>query len=340
MTSVCSSTTATPYGGEVAKPYWQTLVDTCQTLGFSGEGVVTDEADPVSVEQYLALFEKGVCQREGFGLNVGQSVTLRTYPILGMTLLVCQTLKQILEQIVRYESLNHDLGVSKLIIGEDESQYIWTPNSFYVPNSKSSLSFQLVVSVFAGIQTFSPWLLGEKAPVEIIGFMASKPENSQAYQDFFNVEILYNQAYNFICIKNEVLGMKLANADITSFSALTSHADSLLLSRETKKSIIWQLKKILPDALRHQSFRIEDLASQMNISTRTLQRKLKDAGTGFQSVLDEVRRHLAEFYLMENQLSMSEIAFIIGYQEQSSFNHAFKVWNGLSPTDYRNRKIE
>ena len=71
------------------------------------------------------------------------------------------------------------------------------------------------------------------------------------------------------------------------------------------------------------------------MSVRTLQRKLKESGQGYQALLDEVRKHLSELYLAEGKLSMSEVAFLIGYQEQSSFNHAFKGWNGMSPTIYK-----
>ena len=76
------------------------------------------------------------------------------------------------------------------------------------------------------------------------------------------------------------------------------------------------------------------------MSSRTLQRKLKESGCGYKQILDEVRQQLAEFYLTESSISMSEIAFLVGYQEQSSFNHAFKSWNGLSPSAYRDKNSQ
>lgn len=77
------------------------------------------------------------------------------------------------------------------------------------------------------------------------------------------------------------------------------------------------------------------VASQLNMSTRSLQRKLKELGQSYKTILDETRRSVAEMYLLDTALSINEIAFLIGYQEQSSFNHAFKSWNAVSPSRYR-----
>jgi len=337
MTATCSNTTVLPFSGEVALPYWQTLWGVAEQYGFDVASLEqTDQKikGAVSVDHYLALFTKGVVSCEAFGLKIGQSVTLGTFPVIGMTLLSCQNLKQALEQILRYEGLNHDLGISKLISGEGESQYVWTPNRFYLPNLSDQLSFQLALSIFASIQTFVPWLIRDELPIEELGFMVAKPSNVQVYRDFFHVDVKFGQKNNYIRVKNEVLDRSIIGGDVASFSALTSYADNLLLE-EAQNSIVWQLKSILPDALRRQAFRVEDLARFLAMSPRSLQRKLKDSGTRFQEVLDEVRKRLAEFYLAENQLSMSEIAFLVGYQEQSSFNHAFKSWNGATPLEYR-----
>ena len=205
MTATCSNTTVLPFSGEVALPYWQTLQGVAERCGL---GVVhSQQADhknkgAVSVDHYLALFSKGVASCEAFGLKIGQSVTLGSFPVIGMTLLSCHNLKQVLEQILRYEGLNHDLGISKLVSGEFESQYVWTPNRFYLPNLSGELSFQLALSIFASIQTFVPWLVRDELPIESLGFMVSKPSNAQIYRDFFHVDVKFGQKNNFISVKN------------------------------------------------------------------------------------------------------------------------------------------
>lgn len=344
MTAICYSTTVTSFHGEVALPYWQTLARVAEQEGITRENIEAilrrsaEHCSSISVKQYIDLMKLGVECCDDFGLRAGCAVTPGSYPVLGMTLLSCQSLKQVLEQVVRYESLNHDLGASSLEVGEKESYYRWTPSALYFPDQASVVSFHVVVSVFAGIRTFAPWLINQDIPVKRINFMAPEPKNARLLKTFFDSEIQYNQPDNSVVVNTDVLDWPVSNGDVASFDVLTSHADTLLNTRMNKRDIVWQLKSILSEALRKQTYRIEDVAGQLNMSTRTLQRKLKECGCNYQQVLDEVRKQLAEFYLAEADISMSEIAFLVGYLEQSSFNHAFKNWSGLSPTAYREQR--
>lgn len=127
----------------------------------------------------------------------------------------------------------------------------------------------------------------------------------------------------------------MANPDASSFYALTSYATALLQEKEQNRDIVQQLQAILPEALSCQEFRIEEVAMRLHISGRTLQRKLKEAGYNYQTVLDSSRQKIAERYLLDTELSLAEIAFLIGYREQSSFNHAFRGWKGITPSQFR-----
>jgi AraC-like DNA-binding protein len=71
------------------------------------------------------------------------------------------------------------------------------------------------------------------------------------------------------------------------------------------------------------------------MSVRSLQRNLKKFGTTFGSVLDETRKDLAEHYVSDLKEDLTEVAFKLGYSEQSSFSRAFKRWTGISPSAYR-----
>jgi AraC-like DNA-binding protein len=352
MTRSCSPTTNTPLQGHVALPYWKTLQKLAEEL-LTEEPAVKPELtntetnkmidhsglSSIPVEHYIGLLESGFEQYPDFGLRVGKSVTPGTYPVLGMTLLSCQNLLQVLEQVVRYECLNHDLGSSRLAHGPQESTYSWIPNDLIFPNNKSELCFQLVVSIFSGIHTFSPWLINRTIPFKQINFTCKEPANSNTYKHFFDTKIKFNQKTNSMVVDSQILDWPVLNGDTTAFEALKSYADKLLDSKSHNQDIIFQLKSILPEALRRQSFRIDELAKQLNMSPRTLQRKLKETGHSYKTLLDETRQRVAELYLADDTLSMNEIAFLVGYQEQSSFNHAFKSWNSISPSVYRHNKL-
>ncbi len=343
MTKPCSLATNTPLAGNVALPYWETLQKVAADLGVDSgltQDVVAKEItqtgiSSVPMDHYLNLLEKGLKRFPDFGLRVGRSVTPGTYPVLGMTLLSCQNLFQVLEQVVRYESLNHYLGTSHFEHGSGESTYSWVPNKLICLNNKSDLCFHLVMSVFAGIYTFSPWLINRSIPIKRIGFTCTEPDNAELYKHFFETKISYNQPVNSMVVDSDVLSLPVMNQDATAFYALTTYAKTLLESKEQSKDITYQLRSILPEALHRQAFRIEEVASQLNMSTRSLQRKLKESGHRYKTLLDDTRKRIAEMYLLDTTLSINEIAFLIGYQEQSSFNHAFKSWNAVSPSLYR-----
>src|SRR3712207_2118189 len=78
-----------------------------------------------------------------------------------------------------------------------------------------------------------------------------------------------------------------------------------------------------------------DVARELNMSTRTLQRRLADEGVQFQQLLEAVRHEMAKEYLRASSLPLNEIAFLLGYKEASSFHRAFHHWEGLSPGQWR-----
>lgn len=337
MTQNCSNTTASPNQGEVAHGYWNTLqLAFCEVSNLDTHDIekrqLSELSAPVSVVDYLSLFERGLELDSAFGLEVGKSVSLKTFPVLGMTLLSCSNLKQALEQILRYESLNHDLGSSELRTDAGISSYVWMPNLSYIPKNNPRVGFQLALSVFSGIKTFAPLLLQQMLPIKHINFVTSDTKIQSVLEGFFGCPVHFGKKVNSIEVASDVLERELAFADPSMFTALTKHAESLLIN--DKNSFAHRVKALFPDALNRQKFKIEDLARALNLSTRTIQRKLKEEGYTYQVLLDETRLQLAKVYLQENELSMNEIAFMVGYQEQSSFNHAFKNWTGQSPREF------
>ncbi|MEM9740777.1 MAG: helix-turn-helix transcriptional regulator, partial [Pseudomonadota bacterium] len=80
---------------------------------------------------------------------------------------------------------------------------------------------------------------------------------------------------------------------------------------------------------------VSDIASHLGMSARTLQRRLSHKGSSFQQLVDHARRHLAEQLLRDTNYSLSEVAFLTGFAEQSGFTRAFKRWAGQTPRSYR-----
>ena len=80
---------------------------------------------------------------------------------------------------------------------------------------------------------------------------------------------------------------------------------------------------------------IDYVAEKLGMSNRTLRRRLREEGSGFRELLDEIRYGLAKEYLANTRLPMDEIANLLGYTEPGNFSHAFRRWSGASPSAWR-----
>lgn len=99
-----------------------------------------------------------------------------------------------------------------------------------------------------------------------------------------------------------------------------------------------QIKRALAEALPGGSTSVEDMARRLNVSKRSLQRRLSEEGTSFQELLKETRFEMSEFYLKDSGLTVPEISYLLGFRDTSSFFRAFHGWTGTTPGDYRSNR--
>ena len=330
-------------GGRVTGAYLQPLLDVALARGVSlnalavAAGLPEHSLSPLpetlAAADYVNLLELGaqLAKDPHFGLHVGESVKLGTYTVYGLILLSCQNFGQVFQQTLRYEGLAHDLGRSDLLIVNDQAQYQW--HSHY-PNA----SRHLAESVFAGIRVFGNWLAGTNLPPAPISFTHQAPTDCSEHLRIFGTPVAFNGSMNSASFDAALLSWPVPNADIGMHAVLQRHAEGLLKAKmqaQGEHGIHAQVRTKIIANLTQDRVKLALIAQDLNLTQRTLQRKLSEAGTSFQQVLDQTRHELAKDYLSQRQLSLADIAFLLGYQEQSAFNHAFKGWFGISPGSYR-----
>ena len=132
---------------------------------------------------------------------------------------------------------------------------------------------------------------------------------------------------------NDTLAVPLLTADPKLVEALKPFCDRAASERSTAKGTLravveQEAERLLPHGKAH----IETVAKSLGLSERTLSRKLAGEGGTFGEVVDKLRRSLAAHYLKEPGFSLSQIAWLLGYEGSTSFNHAFKRWTGRSPS--------
>jgi AraC-like DNA-binding protein len=132
--------------------------------------------------------------------------------------------------------------------------------------------------------------------------------------------------------------MPRTGGDPDLFSVLDTHAKMLLDQRPgsaDRADIVARVRDAIESELRGGDPKLESIARRLAMSPRTLQRRLSDRGVLFNDVLDEMRFRAAKSYLAPGDIAGTEVAYLLGFAEPSSFNRAFKRWSGLTPTEYR-----
>jgi AraC-like DNA-binding protein len=161
-----------------------------------------------------------------------------------------------------------------------------------------------------------------------------RPPCDQAFQDFFRAPIEYAADAETLWFGREQIDMPLptANADLAMANdrILTEYLADL-----ERNSITLRTKAAVIERLPAGTVSTASIARALNMSPRTLQRRLRAEGTGYKELLDETRRELAAQYIRSSRYSINEITFLLGFSDVSNFSRAFKRWEGVSPSSFR-----
>jgi AraC-like DNA-binding protein len=128
------------------------------------------------------------------------------------------------------------------------------------------------------------------------------------------------------------------NSEIAA--ALTPQLEAELAQARASRAIRDQVKGIVKQQLAGRRPAIEEVARELRLSARTLQRRLAEDGASFQELIQEARRELARHYLLHSALELNETAFLLGYADAHSFFRAFHNWEGSSPGEWRARETQ
>ncbi|MBW7834188.1 MAG: AraC family transcriptional regulator ligand-binding domain-containing protein [Simplicispira suum] len=320
------------FPGRVVTPYAHTLIEQARAEGVPLEAAAAAEAD-MPVQQYLDVLARA-CDHAGpaFGWRLGQSVKPTTYGVNGILLLACATLGEALAQVLRFESLVHDLGRSEFALEGDHAVYAWRSDCTGHP-AASALS----ESVFSGILTCAQWLLGR--PVESFALEFTHPAHAQSAAYIAKTcpaQVRWGATANRAIFPAELLDWPLPQAQQGVLPLLQRHADELLQARHPRDAgIAAQVRQSISGRLGRGTVKLADVAQDLHLSTRTLQRRLADEGLAYQTLLDATRHELACHYLSGSALPIAEVGYLLGFQDAPAFTHAFKHWQGQGPGHYR-----
>lgn len=158
-----------------------------------------------------------------------------------------------------------------------------------------------------------------------------------AFYEFFRCEVRFDSDATLLVIDPET-----ADRPLPGFNAQLGHVleQQIIdyLARQDRQDLAGRTKSAIFELLPSGKVTIEDVAAKLALSVRTLRRKLQTRGTSFKELLTQTRRELGERYIHDNNLSLTEIAFLLGFSDSSSFSRAYRSWTGQSPSEFRSAR--
>ena len=183
---------------------------------------------------------------------------------------------------------------------------------------------------------FCGWLIGQHIDITSATCAGPKPAFIEGIRHFFPCPVSYDQPLNSVTFSSRHLEAELVRSeeDLKAFLKLAPYY-MVIEPQAATMSITHRIREILGNDFREELPSFEELTGLLNMSARTLRRRLEKEGTSYQRIKDNARRDAAISMLSRQGMTVSEVAELVGFSDPSAFHRSFKKWTGQSPGSYR-----
>ncbi|MCX5045641.1 AraC family transcriptional regulator [Aldersonia sp. NBC_00410] len=269
------------------------------------------------------------------GLQLGARYRVTTFGIFGFACVSSPTLWDAITLALRYLELSFTFCIPTV-----EQRPGETAGNLHDEGVPSDVRQFLVERDLTAMYVVMTDLLGDGLPLRRMEFKFDRPRYTDRFTEIFGVEPQFGRPANLFVFDPAELERPLPQSNSHTLSMCEAQCRDLVTRRRERTGIAHEVRDRLI-RVSGAPAGIEEVAHALNVSVRTLRRRLSDAGTSYRDLLDEVRQALAEEMLGTTPLSVSDVAVRLGYAEASSFIYAFKRWTGTTPAAFqRGRRAE
>ncbi len=262
------------------------------------------------------------------GLRLGASAQPHQYDVVFSAALHSATLGEALHKLARYKRL---VCPEQVVIdvsgGEAKIRFEWLL-------AETSPPPLLIDATFSG--TLALARRGTEQPVvpRRIELMRSARDEA-LFQQFFGCELRFGAPADLLVLDAVALAEPFVTYNSELQAVLVSGLEEQLSARAQEHSLTEDVRAALRHNMSGERPTLDKIAKVLGMSSRTLQRRLEDAGATYQNLLDEVRRESARRLLTKTDMDAEEVAFLLGFEEYNSFTRAFQAWEGVTPKQWR-----
>lgn len=270
------------------------------------------------------------------GLHMTENYSPGTLDILGYVVLSSRTVGEVLDRVSRYAPLLND---GMRIDVEREGKMAFCRCTFIegIDNYLLRLPDQAIDTVWAGMARELSRLTAKPLRATEVWFrhQVASTKDALEYTRVLNTPVKFGQPEDRFIMPASHLDEPILSANPLLLRTFEQHADAMLLRMEKQGSKSHQVAQVLAQRLKGAVPPLSEIARELAMSDRNLQRALRNDGTSFQKLLDEVRRDLAISHLANPDTSAGQVGFLLGFSEPSAFHRAFRRWTGQAPSSYR-----
>lgn len=263
------------------------------------------------------------------GLLLGQRGSPSSLGVAGFMLQSAATVGAALQALVDHLDL-HDRGATVAL--ESDRGVTLLSYAIHLPGVKARDQIHdLAMTVVCRIMRT---LCGQDwVPSEVL-LSRRPPPDAAPYRQFFAAQLRFNADHNAVVFASRWLERPLAGADPLLHRHLQQQANDI--QRGQRKDLADEVRRLLHASLPDQHD-AADIAGQLGLHQRSLNRRLREQDTSFRQQLEQVRYELAQQRLADSSMSHSAIAVSLGYSDTTAFSRAFKRWSGQTPSVWRSR---
>jgi AraC-like DNA-binding protein len=295
------------------------------------EQQLTDPDGRIALTAVARLFRAADTQIRdpAFGLRVGAETSVREWGLVGYAVAYSATLGSALNRLAHYSRVMSDALVVRLD-AERDATWVRLDVQSALRAFRPAVDMRLAALLAACREITA-------APITplLTQFSYRHPGDVKEHERFFGTPLEFGALASAFLLRTEDLARPVALADKTLVGYLETLADQVLATVGAEQTLGERVRRALWAELSDKPPTIDAVARTLGMSTRTLQRQLSQQGTTFATLLADLRREMAPALLRDGRHGVSEVAFLLGYEDPSAFRRAFKRWFGRSPRSLR-----
>jgi len=310
-------------------------------LDFNPLGDKTRAQDRIPTASYSKLYAllMQLQQDEAFGLGEGYRSPPGTFRMMCLFTIHCRTLEQALRRAWMFydycDQYRTDRGTDTgepIVPGPRANQSLCV-----FQRGSATQSTVVQANVLLMMYRFYSWLAGKALPLSAVHLQGPTGSSATEYAELFGCDVLFEQQLPGLLVESPVLQLPVVQSEESLKEYLRQTPYHLV--RRDPPGVDKRLSDRVEDILTRYGTSAmpgaREVAALLNMSARTLHRRLSLENTSFQQLKDSFRAGLAQHYLGREELSIDAIAALMGFQDNSAFYRSFRNWTGQSPGEYR-----